>query len=161
VVMRAAFRFTVCDVGFCLEPENSPYPGIGEGRNRIARATVASADHVVAVCNATPLGLKNFLWSFEQVADLADPDGVVVVANRVASGAEKEVADLLRRHVGKRPVAYVPARQNDFARAAMDGRPVREIAPGSDVCAAMKAVVAAFGGRVRPSGLLSRLSGRK
>lgn len=157
-VVRAAFRVVVCDVGFCLEGDASPYPGAGEGRNRVARATVAAADRVIAVCGASPTALKTFLWSFGHLTDLVDPDDVLVVANRVAPGGERDVGELLRRHTGKRPVAYVPDRPGDFARAVDAGVPVRAVAP--HVGAALRPVVTALGGTPRSAGLLARLAGR-
>ncbi|HEX2049325.1 MAG TPA: hypothetical protein VHJ34_01690 [Actinomycetota bacterium] len=156
--MRAAFRVVVCDVGFCLEGDASPYPGAGDGRNRIARATIAAADRVVAVCGAGPTAIKTFLWSYPHVSQLADPDDVIVVANRVPPGSERDVGELVRRHTGKRPVAYVPDRPGDFARAVRDGVPVRAVAP--HVGAALRPVVTALGGAPRSAGLLARLAGR-
>ncbi|MDQ3646465.1 MAG: AAA family ATPase, partial [Actinomycetota bacterium] len=160
VVARASFRFTVCDVGFCLEPDPSPYPGATEGRNRMARATVAAADHVVAVCRADPVGVKNFLWSFEQLTALVSPDDVYVVVNRVGPGTEREIGDLLRRHLGKRPIAYIPDRSQELALAVRQGAPVREVKPGSDISSGMRGLAVALGAHVPPRGLLTRLAGR-
>lgn len=160
-VAKASFLFTVCDVGFCLEPDSSPYPGAGDGRNRMSRTAIAESAHVVAVCRADAVGIKNFLWSFDQLKALTDADKIFVVANRVSRGTEHEVGDVLRRHLGKRPIAYVPDQPQDFGRAAMAGVAVGKAVPGSDVRPAIRTVAAALGGRPQPAGFLSRLSGRR
>lgn len=160
-VARALFRHTVVDVGFCLEPDPTPYPGPSEGRNRIARTTIREADHVVAVCRADPIGIKNFLWSFDELRSLIDVDRVLIVANRVGPRTEREVGELLRKHLGKRPVAYVPNRPAEFARSGFTGISLGESGNGPDVSAAVRTVAAALGGRMRTRGLLATLGGRK
>jgi MinD-like ATPase involved in chromosome partitioning or flagellar assembly len=159
-VVRAAFRRTVCDTGFCLEPDVATHAGGTAGRNRMARETVRDADHVVAVCKADPVGVKNFLWSFEELRDLVEDDSIVVVANRVRAGDEKEVGELIKRYAGKRPVAYVPDRPQDVARAVMSGIPVRAGSHGAHISSAVRGLAAALGGNVPPKGVLTKLSAR-
>jgi MinD-like ATPase involved in chromosome partitioning or flagellar assembly len=149
----------VCDVGFCLEPERSMYVGGGDGRNAIARAAVADADRVVAVCRADPTGIKNFLWSFEQLVELAERDDILIVANRVQPSEQREVGELIRRNLGKRPIAYVPDRPAELSAAARAGAAVRNLFPGSDVCSALRSLAAAAGGRPAPRGVLAKLGG--
>lgn len=156
-VVRALFRFTVCDVGFCLE-DDAPFAG--RGRNDMARVAVTTAHKVVAVCRSDPIGLKQFVWAFDELTDLVDPDEVAIVANRVREGQESEVADVLRRHTGKRPVAYLPDRPREFTTAGMNGGSVVRRAPRSDLNGAIRAIAAAVGGRVQPAGFLARLAGR-
>lgn len=160
-VARALFNHTIVDVGFCLEGDPAPYPGPSEGRNRIGRTTIREADHVVAVCRADPIGIKNFLWSFDELRALIDVDRVLIVANRVGPHVEREVGDLLRRHLGKRPVAYVPDRPGEFERSRLSGTPLGESGTGPDVSAAIRAVATALGGRIRTRGLLTALGGRR
>jgi MinD-like ATPase involved in chromosome partitioning or flagellar assembly len=155
-----AFRNVVCDVGFSLEREE-PFPtGSGPGRNRMTLETLSAADHVVAVCRGDANGIKTFLWSLEELQDIIDPDRIAVVANKVRPGAEREVGELLKRHTGRRPLAYIPDRPHDFRHALTEGDSVHALLPGSDVCTQMRALVAAIGGRPRTRGLLARLGGR-
>jgi MinD-like ATPase involved in chromosome partitioning or flagellar assembly len=158
---RGAFRITVCDVGFCLEPEGSPYPESGEGRNRLARHAIDSADHVVAVVRGDPVGIKNFLWSFDDLRSLTDQDRIIVVANRVAQGTEPEIADIVKRHTGRRPLAYIPDSPAEVGSAVARGRAVRDLKPGSDFASAIRMLGAAVGGQPRPRGFLTRLAGRR
>lgn len=157
---RASFRGVVVDAGFCVEAEESPYVGAVEGRNRMARAAVSTADHVVAVCRADAVGIKNFLWAFDYLRQLARSDDILVVANRVRPGTEREIGDLLRRHLGKRPVAYVPDRPHELARAAAAGVTLHELNRGSDIVAATTVVASAVGAKLRPRGVLAALAGR-
>ena len=61
---------------------------------------------------------------------IVDPDKVRIVANRVARGGEREIGDLIRKHLGKRPAAYVPDEPAAFRAAIGLGRAVREMGSG-------------------------------
>jgi hypothetical protein len=159
--VRSTFGVTVCDVGFCLEPEGPTYAMASEGRNRLARHAINASHHVVAVVRAEPVGIKNFLWSFDDLRSLVDPDRIIVVANRVAPGTEHEIAEIVKRHTGKRPLAYIPDSPAEVAAALSRGITVRDVKPGSDFTSAVRMVAAAVGGEPRPRGFLTRLAGRR
>jgi len=158
-VAVSSFTHTVCDVGFCIETASSPYPGNGEGRNRMAIATLRAADAVVAVCRADPVGLKNFVWMFEHLRELVDEESIRIVANRVRRSEETQVGEVLRKHVGRRPAAYIPDMPSEVHRALLLGRSLRE-AGASSSAAAIEALVTSLGGQVRSKGLITRMSGR-
>ena len=160
-VAQASFRFTVCDTGFCLEPDASPYPGNGEGRNRLTRSTLREAQQVVAVCRGDPIGLKTFLWAFDDMQAVIGDTDVVIVANRAPQPDQREIGDILRKHLGRRPIAYIPECPNDVARAVREGRAVRELKPGSDMTLAIRAAASVMGARLRSTGFLSKLAGRR
>jgi MinD-like ATPase involved in chromosome partitioning or flagellar assembly len=159
VALRAEFAHCVVDVGFCLEEASSSY-SVGEGRNAIARGAVRDSDFVVAVCRGDAVGLKTFLWAYQGLVELVDEDRIHVVANRVTPGEEASIAELLRRHAGKRPVAYVPEDASLFRAAVSKGVAVRDVAPGSATARAAREVVAGLGGKPRPAGVFARLAGR-
>lgn len=159
-VVRASTLFVVCDVGFCIEPEAS-FGSSGEPRNHVARTTIGDADHVLAVCNASPIGIKSFLWAYDQLRELKDDDDVFVIANRVRPRDERELTGILRRNLSKRPFAYLPDRPQEFARAISEGATISERAPGSDLNAPIRTVVAGIGGQVVVKGALSRLGRRR
>jgi hypothetical protein len=159
-VARATFRNTICDIGGCIEPETNAYAAPSGGRNRMAREVLAVADRVVAVVRADPIGVKNFIWAYDEVRETVDDSSVVVIANRVHRGNEREVADLLRATIGKRPVAYIPERPQEFAKSVWSGQSVGASNPGSDVQSAIRGLVASIGGQPRARGLLTRLAGR-
>lgn len=160
-VIQRTFAYTVVDVGFALEPNVTPYPEAGEGRNRTTRVAMKRADHVVAVVRGDPIGIKNFVWALEQVTELVDPDRILVVVNRVRPGEDHEVADILRRYTHKRPVCLVPDAPELFATAVAVGTSVRAGPGPAEIAAPMSALAAAVGGRVAPRGFLARLGGRR
>ena len=159
-VAASSFKYTVCDVGFCIETVSSPYPANGEGRNRMAIETLRAADAVIAVCRADPVGLKNFVWMFEQLRELVDDESIRIVANRVRRSEESQVGEVLRKHVGRRPTAYVPDIPTEFHRALLLGRSLREAGPSSGGAGSIEALAASVGGQIRARGLMARLSGK-
>jgi MinD-like ATPase involved in chromosome partitioning or flagellar assembly len=159
-VVRELFHQVVSDVGFCLEPETGTSLGGDHGRNRMARAAISGAEHVVAVFRADPVGIKNLVMEFENLTDLVPAERVVLVANKVRSGEQKRIGELTRAHVGKRPIAYLPERVDEMHRAMSAGAPLAEVAPRSDLLSGIRAIASALGSNVRPRGVLSRLGGR-
>lgn len=159
--LRAGFEYTLCDTGFCFEPDPSPYPEAGDGRNRIARVTLAEADRIVAVCRADPVGIKQFVWGIDALRELVDLDKVIVVLNRARHGERSELGKILERHTGKRPTACVPERVADWEKAVSAGVSVHELKPGSDVSKALDPVAGLLGLEVPGRGALTRLAGRR
>jgi hypothetical protein len=106
------------------------------------------------------VGLKTFLWAYRGLAELVDEDRIFLVANRVTAGEEASVAELLRRHANKRPVAYVADEPALFKAAVAKGVAARDLAPSCSVIRSVRAVAAALGGRPRPTGVFARLAGR-
>lgn len=159
--LRASFGVTVCDTGFCLESDTHGALLGGPGRNRMTLAAIEASDQVVAVCRADPVGVKTFLWAFEDLTRSVDPDRIRLVANRVRKGDERELALLLKKHTGKRPVAYVGDVSSLAHRAMTEGRAMKEVEPGSDVASAMRTLAASLGSKVQPRGFLTRLGGTK
>lgn len=156
---RAAFRFSVVDVGFCLEADPSGRAGTG-GRNDVARRTVTEADHVVAIVRADPVGIKNFLWALSDAQELQIEEKLLVVLNRVHPGDARDLRSLLRRHLARLPVAEIPERPDLFSRSIWRGDPVAWLEPRSDVSEEMRNLTAALGGSVGARGFLTRLAGR-
>jgi hypothetical protein len=157
---RDSFRFTVCDLGFCLEPDVAHF-GDGEGRNGMTRVAVGRADHVIAVCRGDVVGVKNFIWSFAQLADLTDVDDALVVVNRSVRSQEQEIGKLLRRYIGKRPLAYIPDHPVASTKAVRSGVSIGGLEPGGEGSAGIKLLAEAVGGRVKSRGLLARAAGNQ
>ena len=156
--LRGSFDHTVVDVGFCLEDPALPLGG--EGRNSVARETLRESDHVVAVCRCDPVGLKTFLWAYSALTEIVEPDRILVCANRVLPGSERQIADVLRQHAGKRPAAYLPDDPSAFRAALAKGRSLRDLAPSSGPSRSIRGLAASLGGSPRPSGPFARLAGR-
>lgn len=157
-LLAAEARFLVADVGFCLEDQSSL--GAPVGRNAMALATLDRADHVLAICRADVVGVKNFIWSFDSLHELVDEERISIVLNRVHGGEGREVDELLTRHTGLRSSAKFPDLPLDCRRATERGEAVQEVRPSSAICTEARALAERLGGKVRPQGLLARLAGR-
>jgi hypothetical protein len=160
-VARGSFDHTVVDTGFCLEPGVDVYAADDDGRNRMTRASLIEADRVAAVCRADPIGIKSFLWAYEELRPLVDPDRIVIVANRVVDGSEREVAKLLQKHLGKRPVAYLPDRPGILDAALKIHGSVIGIRGSGDLRAGIEALGISVGARLKPRGVLTSLGGKR
>lgn len=157
---RSSFSHTVIDTGFCIEPD-SDVLGSSGGRNRMARIAIEGADRVVAVCDSTPIGIRSFLWSFEALVKLVDPDKIVLVANRVRDGQARELSRLLFRHTGKRPGAYLPNATTAVEKALEEGSAVVAAKGSADFRAGVESLAVSVGAKLRPRGVLTRLGARK
>ncbi|MGH2750310.1 MAG: AAA family ATPase [Actinomycetota bacterium] len=158
-LLALSARFVVFDIGFCLEDSTS-VAGVRDDRNLMARSALARADRVVAVCRADPIGVKNFIWSFDSLRDFVDDDRISVVLNRSFGGERAEFDDLLARHTGFRPVVAFPDKPHDCRRAIEHGGALQEVRPSSEICAQARTLAERLGGKIRPQGLLARLGGR-
>ncbi len=158
-VARSSFPTTIVDTGFCLESGGAG-PGSRE-RNRMTRAVLTSADRIVALVRSDAIGIKNFLWAYEELRNIVEEDKIRIVANRVKRGSETAIAEIVSKHAGKRPVAYLPDDPRSFSDAIETGRSVREMSPGSAVSAALRSLAASLGAPVQRRGILSRLAGSR
>lgn len=150
------FPFSVVDVGFGLEFDDR----VQHDRDRVARHTIAVADHVVAVCRADPVGLKTFLWSVERLKEIRDLDDIFVVVNKVSPGEIDEVRFLLKRHLGKRPIAWMPFRPGEARQALDRGTTISAVRPTGEIGEAIRELAGAVGAAIPARGLLTRLAGR-
>jgi len=155
-LLAAQTRFLVVDIGFCLESTSFGGP---EGRNTMALATLERADRVIAVCRADVVGVKNFIWSLESLRERVEEERVSIVLNRVR-GEGREIDDLLFRHTGVRSSALLPDAPVDFRKAAEQGKALHEVRSTSEFCSETRLLAERLGGKVRPTGLLTRLTGR-
>lgn len=156
---RSIFDHSLCDVGFCIEATQGRVDD-GGGRNRMTRAALRTADHVLAVFRGDPLGIKHFMWGFEELERLVDRDRILIVANRVRAGDEREISELFSRHLNKTPCAYIPDRPDLMAEALRRSRPVRGLRSEGNFRPAIDTIAVAVGARLQPRGLLTRLGGR-
>lgn len=152
-------RFVVLDIGFCIE--DATHTGSARNnRNRMARATLERADRVLAVCRADPIGLKNFIWSFDSLREIVDEDRISILLNRSHAAEHRETVELLERHTGRRPVIAIPDRPSECRRALTQGGSLHEVRPSSDICTQVRVLTEKLGGRVKPRGLMAKLAGR-
>lgn len=153
-----AFESVICDVGFCVESAGTAAePG---GRNRMTRVALDQADRVVAVCRPDPVGIKHFVWSFEELRGHVDVDRVLVVLNRADGRRARDAAAVLRKHLGKRVVVALPDVPHEMARAETRGLAFAEISGPSPFLDGIRSLASLLGARVAPHGTMIRLAGR-
>lgn len=155
---RRDFTYSIFDVGFCLEGTQDA--GLLSGRNEVARSTTAAADTVIATFRADPVGLRSFFWAMDAERDLLARDRLLIVANRVRPGEEREIKTIVRRHLGRFPIAFIPDRPDHLARSVWKAEPLSDCFASSPIVEEIRRVAAAVGGRMQPRGFLSRLAGR-
>jgi MinD-like ATPase involved in chromosome partitioning or flagellar assembly len=158
--LKGMFRNVVIDVGFCLEPGHVAGFDPEDGRNRMARMSVASADQVIAVMSAEPIGIKNMTAAIGQLDEITGRDKVMLVANRLRSGSEREVSAIVAQHLKRTLSATIPYEPAVVSEALNNLRSITEQVPGSRVVEAVREIAARCGAPVRPRGLLHRMAGR-
>lgn len=155
-VARQYFPYSVVDVGFCFEPPAGP---AALDRNRMARATLQSSDRIIAVCHPDPVGVKNFIWAFEELCEFVPNVPVSVLLNRAHAKQAKEAAALIKRHLRRNVAAVVPDLNGVIANALTRGLAAREVDRDGDLAAAMETLAVLIGAPMRSRGLMARLAG--
>jgi Flp pilus assembly CpaE family ATPase len=135
---RGVAHITVVDCGFCLEQdEELAYDTTAPRRNGAALATLASADEVVAVGAADPVGLTRYVRGYPHLSALRAGRPTVTVINRyrrIVTGPRDPrgaVGDALARFAGIGDPHWVPDDPPSLDSAVAAGRALIEIAPGS------------------------------
>lgn len=139
---REAFDVIVIDIGFCLEVDSSP-AAWGRQRNAAAVSALTSADHVVAVGDASPVGAVRLLAGMDQVTQTAPGIPVTLVRNR-ASGRGRDWRDLIGDRTAPHRIVDVPADAAAVQRCWDTGRSLGEGARRSRVRRAMATVAASL-----------------
>jgi Flp pilus assembly CpaE family ATPase len=130
---RQAGEWTVVDVGFCIEDDDS---ALGRRRNAAARSALAAADLVLAVADASGPGAARLIAAWPQLR-AATTAPVQVVRNR-AVDRDRDWPALLRAGGVDAPVVSdVPDDRRALADCWRQGRCVSEAAPRSRVRRAM------------------------
>jgi MinD-like ATPase involved in chromosome partitioning or flagellar assembly len=126
---RSLAELTVVDVGFCLEQdEELVYDTAAPRRNAATLGALAAADVVLAVGSADPVGLQRLLRTLPE-ARVQTVGEIHVVLNRVPRTSSGQVADLVSRHAGVRPLAMLPYDRSACELGLSSGRSLTEVAP--------------------------------
>lgn len=134
--LRAEVDVLVADCAAPLEPGGEARSA---GRNQVTRQLLSSADAVLVVGRADPVGLSRLVRAVHDVSDVSEVEPVVVV-NLMRSSlgwSEREVAGTLARLTGVDRVTFVPADTAALDLAVMRGRLPREVAPSSGFVSAV------------------------
>ncbi len=154
---RALGPWTVVDTGFALErDEELSYDTLAPRRNAATLSALESADVVVAVGAADPVGMQRLVRGLGELAELFPQVRPRVVLTRVRSSAvgsdpQRRVTDALRRYAGVDRVVAVPDDRPALDAALLAGRTLTEHAPSSPARAALAALAAELTGAL-PAG---------
>jgi Flp pilus assembly CpaE family ATPase len=137
-VLATARRFaavTVVDCGFCLEQEDAwRFDASGLRRNAATLTAIESADQVLAVGTADPVGLVRLARGVGELTALVPTPAPLLVLNRVRPRRGSDLADLVEvaeRHCGLAPAALVPLDVDGAEEALGRGLVLAEAVPRS------------------------------
>lgn len=139
--------YTVVDVASSLERDEEIVSDLdGPRRNAATLAALRSADLVVAVAGADPLGVSRFLRSYADLRSTIGSTRVCVLANRLRPGAlgidaRGQVRRTLDRFGGISDVWFVPTDPRGADAALLAARPIADVAPRSSITLALRRFV--------------------
>ncbi|WP_137845235.1 P-loop NTPase [Microbacterium sp. 2FI] len=143
-VCRDWADFTVVDVASSLERDEEIVSDFdGPRRNAATLAVLRTADLVVAVAGADPLGVSRFLRSYPDLRATIGATPVAVVANRLRPGAlgidaRGQVRRTLDRFGGIGEVWFLPQDPRSADAALLAARPIADVAPKSPLTLAVR-----------------------
>jgi MinD-like ATPase involved in chromosome partitioning or flagellar assembly len=144
---RAWADYTVVDVAASLERDEEIVSDLeGPRRNAATLAALRSADLVVAVAAADPLGISRFLRAHPELQAAVGSTPVAVLANRLRPGAlgidaRGQVRRTLDRFGGISDVWFVPTDSRAADAALLGARPISDVASRSPIPAAVRRFV--------------------
>lgn len=145
---RSLAALTVVDCGFCLEQdEELSYDTSAPRRNGATLAALESADVVIAVGSADPVGIQRLVRGLAELNEAVDGIMPKVVINKLRSGVvpgdpAREVAAALRRFAGVTEVEFLPYDQIALDQALATGQTLSERAPKSPLRVALAELAA-------------------
>jgi MinD-like ATPase involved in chromosome partitioning or flagellar assembly len=139
--------YTVVDVASSLERDEEIVSDLdGPRRNAATLAALRSADLVVAVVAADPVGIARFLRGHADLRATIGATPVAVVANRLRPGtlgidARGQVRRTLDRFGGIEDVWFLPQDPRSTDAAILASLPIAEVAPRSPLTLALRRFV--------------------
>ena len=133
---RQLSQFVVIDCGFAIEEdEELAYDTLAPRRNAATLTALESADDLLVVGSADPIGLQRLVRAVQDLAAVPSPTPRVVVnrvrASAVGSRPERRIADALGRFAGMQDLTYLPWDQASLDGAMFAGKSLAEFAPQS------------------------------
>jgi len=164
VTARHLAAVTVVDCGFCLEQEDAwRFDASGLRRNAATLAALESADRVIAVGTADPVGLVRLARGLTELTALVPHSAPLVVLNRVRGRHSTDVAEVIERHCGLPPAALVPLDVDGVESALERGLVLAEAVPRSPArleIAALASRLTGGSGDIRRGGRAARRRSR-
>lgn len=153
---RSLASMTVIDCSFCLEQdEELAFDTAAPRRNGATLTFLESADTVIAVGSADPVGLQRLVRGLGELKEAVPGVQPVVVVNRlrasaVPGDAEKEIRAALQRYAGIADLTVVPLDTSGVDVAVAAGRTLVEAAAASPARIALADIAARLVGAPRP-----------
>lgn len=136
-VARRWVSHVVVDCGFCLDDdEDLSYDTAAPRRNGATLCVLATADDVVVVGSADPIGLQRLVRGLADMSEAFPSQRRHVVVNRLRASAvgpkpEQRVLGALSRFAALDGATLVPEDRDSFDAAVLRGVPLGDVAPGS------------------------------
>ncbi|MET0805804.1 MAG: regulator [Lacisediminihabitans sp.] len=144
---RSWVDYTVLDTGASLENDEEISSDLfAPRRNAATLAALRSADRVVAVGAADPIGLARYLRAYPDLVEVVDDRPVTSVINKVRPGVaglnpHGQVRSTLQRFGGIGDPILVPSDPRGTDAALLAGRALRDASPRSPALAAISRFV--------------------
>lgn len=144
-------EITVVDVASSFERDEELMSDLHAPRRNAATIEVLrSAERIIAVGSADPVGLSRFLRAHAELAEMVEPDRITTVINKVRPGAiglnpASQVRQTLARFGGIDDPVLVPWDLAAFDAALLGGRTLLDVAPRSAARAAIRELAAQLG----------------
>lgn len=120
----------VVDTGFCLEEDIGAEQMGRAGRNTMTLEALASADALVVVGSADPVGLARLARGLVELREATEPRPLHVVVNRMRGSlgwSEQEVASMVAGFGGLAGIHFLPDDRGATDRALLAGRTLAEL----------------------------------
>ena len=150
-VARQLARFVVVDCGFSIEDdEELSYDTLAPRRNAATLTALESADELLVVGSAEPIGLQRLVRAVQDLGAVPAPTPRVVV-NRVRASAvgarpERRIHEALERFAGMEDLTFLPWDQQSLDAAMFAGTSLAEQAPASDLRRAIATLATRYAG---------------
>ncbi len=140
--------YVVIDTGFSLEDDEEISSDLfAPRRNAATLQALRSADSIIAVGAADPVGLARFLRVYPELVELAEERPITTVVNKVRASVvglnpQGQVRATLHRFGGIEDAVLIPADDRALDAAVLAGRALRDVSPRSAALAAITRLVA-------------------
>jgi MinD-like ATPase involved in chromosome partitioning or flagellar assembly len=124
----------VLDTGFCVEDDPVLDVGSRPGRHQLTLEALGSADEVLVVGAADPVGLSRLARALVEVRDLLDGRAPHVVVNRMRPSlgwSDKDVAGMVRGFADIASLHFLPDDRAAVDKALVSGRLLLEAGEGA------------------------------
>ena len=125
---KTRFDFVFVDIASGIESNLLDHKLQSE-RNATSIGALASADHIIAICQADVVGINRFVWAVAALRELALDASMHVLVNRLNQSAlgrraTGEIASTLKGLAEVEVAAFIEDDNTLFAKSLADGVPV-------------------------------------